>query len=173
MPRILKDHGYDTAIVGKWHMGYLPKFWPNRHGFDEFYGILGGNADYFLHAEGSDLPCFYHNETPIEEYGYMTDLLTAHAVDWLKKRSAKPFFLYLPFTAPHVPLQGPEDRGKPADDRSQARYRTMIERMDQGVGEVLAQLDRMRAAENTLVIFMSDNGAIPVGNNTPLRGFKS
>jgi N-acetylgalactosamine-6-sulfatase len=67
MPRILKDGGYDTAIIGKWHLGYLPKFSPNRHGFDEFYGILGGNADYFTHKEESDLPCFYHNEPMFEE----------------------------------------------------------------------------------------------------------
>ena len=173
MPRILKDQGYDTAIIGKWHMGYLPKFSPNRHGFDEFYGILGGNADYFTHTEESELPCFYHNDKPIQEAGYMTDLLTRHAVEWLRGRSKNPFFLYLPYTAPHLPMQGPEDGGKPADNKSRDRYRAMIERMDKGVGEVLAQLDRMGAADNTLVIFMSDNGAIPVGSNTPLRGFKS
>ncbi len=174
MPRIMKDAGYDTAIIGKWHLGYLPKFSPNRHGFDEFYGILGGNTDYFEHTEGPGLaPCFYHNDKPIEESGYMTDLLTRHAVDWLKGRSDKPFYLYLPYTSPHLPLQGPDDAGKPKDDRSKDRYRKMIERMDRGVGEVLAQLDRMGAAGNTLVIFMSDNGAIPVGRNSPMRGFKS
>jgi arylsulfatase A-like enzyme len=173
MPRILKDNGYDTAIIGKWHLGYLPKFSPNRHGFDEFYGILGGNADYFTHKEESDLPCFYHNDKPIAEDGYMTDLITGHAVDWLRGRSRKPFFLYLPYTAPHLPLQGPDDRDKPPDNKSHDRYRAMIERMDRGVGDVLRQLDRMGAAGNTLVIFMSDNGAIPVGSNARLRGFKS
>ena len=173
MPRIMKAGGYDTAIVGKWHLGYLPKFSPNRHGFDEFYGILGGNADYFEHTEGTDLPCFYHNDKPIEQQGYMTDLLTGHAVEWLKQRSQKPFFLYLPYTCPHIPLQGPDDAGKPLDNKSQERYRKMIERMDHGIGEVLAQLDRMGAAENTLVVFTSDNGAIPVGRNAPFRGFKS
>ncbi len=174
MPQIMKSGGYDTAIVGKWHLGYLPKFSPNRHGFDEFYGILGGNADYFKHTEESDLPCFYHNDKPIQESGYMTDLLTEHAVAWLKRRSAdRPFFLYLPYTAPHLPLQGPDDAGKPPDEKSRERYRKMIERMDHGIGEVLAQIDRMGARENTLVIFTSDNGAIPAGSNTPLRGFKS
>lgn len=174
MPRILKDGGYETAIIGKWHLGYLPKFSPNRHGFDEFYGILGGNADYFTHQEASTLPCFYRNDKPIDEPGYMTDLLTQHAVDWLKKRdSAKPFFLYLPYTAPHLPFQGPDDAGKPPDDKSRDRYRAMIERMDRGVGEVLAQIERMGAKNHTLVIFTSDNGAIPAGSNVPLRGFKS
>jgi N-acetylgalactosamine-6-sulfatase len=173
MPRILKDQGYDTGMFGKWHLGYLPKFSPNRHGFDEFYGILGGNCDYFTHREESALPCFYHNDKPIQEDGYMTDLLTTHAVDWLKQRPGKPFFLYLPYTAPHLPMQGPDDRGKPPDDKSRDRYRAMVERMDQGVGEVLAQVERMGAASRTLVIFMSDNGAIPVGSNAPLRGFKS
>src|SRR5258708_5655440 len=69
MPRILKDHGYDTALIGKWHLGYLPAFSPNRHGFDEFYGILGGNADYFTHKEESDLACFYHNGKPVADRG--------------------------------------------------------------------------------------------------------
>jgi arylsulfatase A len=173
MPRIMKDAGYDTAIIGKWHLGYLPKFSPNRHGFDEFYGILGGNADYFTHREESNLPCFYHNDKPIQKDGYMTDLLTEHAVSWLKQRSKAPFFLYLPYTCPHLPMQGPDDAGKPPDNTSRERYRKMIERMDQGVGEVLAQVDRMGAAENTLLVFTSDNGAIPVGNNAPFRGFKS
>jgi len=174
MPRIFKDGGYDTAIIGKWHLGYLPKFSPNRHGFDEFYGILGGNADYFTHKEESELPCFYHNDKPIEEPGYMTDLLTRHAVAWLQERPKdKPFFLYLPYTAPHLPFQGPEDAGKPADDKSRDRYRSMIERMDRGVGEVLAQIERMGIQDHTLVIFTSDNGAIPAGSNVPLRGFKS
>jgi arylsulfatase A len=173
MPRIMKDGGYDTAIVGKWHLGYLPKFSPNRHGFDEFYGILGGNADYFKHTEGTGVPCFYHNDKPIEQEGYMTDLLTEHAVGWLKLRSSKPFLLYLPYTCPHVPLEGPDDAAKQLDNRSKERYRKMIERMDDGVGKVLAQIDRMGAAENTLVVFTSDNGAIAVGRNSPLRGFKS
>jgi arylsulfatase A len=174
MPRILKDGGYDTAIIGKWHLGYLPKFSPNRHGFDEFCGILGGNADYFTHKEESDLPCFYHNDKPIEEAGYMTDLLTQHSIAWLKQRKKdKPFFLYLAYTAPHLPFQGPDDAGKPPDDKSRDRYRNMIERMDRGVGEVLAQIERMGIKDNTLVIFTSDNGAIPAGSNVPLRGFKS
>jgi arylsulfatase A-like enzyme len=173
LPRILKRSGYDTALIGKWHLGYLPKFSPNKHGFDEFFGILGGNADYFTHKEESDLPCFYHNDRPIQEDGYLTDLLTEHAVGWLKQRSKNPFFLYLPYTCPHLPLEGPEDNGKPPENSSHDRYRRMIERMDRGIGEVLAQVDRMGEAENTLVIFMSDNGAIKVGRNTPFRGFKS
>jgi N-acetylgalactosamine-6-sulfatase len=174
MPRILKDNGYDTAIIGKWHLGYLPKFSPNRHGFDEFYGILGGNADYFTRREeDSDLPCFYHNDKPIEEPGYSTDLFTQHAVSWLKQRSKAPFFLYVPYTAPHLPLQSPDDERAPRDNTSHERYRKMIERMDQGVGELLAQIERMGAAANTLVVFTSDNGAIPAGNNAPFRGFKS
>ena len=173
MPRILKDSGYDTALIGKWHLGYLPKFSPNRHGFDEFYGILGGGADYFTHQEESGLPCFYHNDKPIHQDGYFTDLFTKRAVGWLKQRSKRPFFLYLAYNAPHLPLQGPDDHGKPPDDRSPERYRKMVERLDWGVGEVLSQLDRMGAAENTLVVFTSDNGAIPVGSNSPFRGFKS
>jgi arylsulfatase A-like enzyme len=163
MPRIMKSGGYDTAIVGKWHLGYLPKFSPNLHGFDEFYGILGGNADYFQHTEGTDLPCFYHNDKPIAQEGYMTDLLTGHAVEWLKQRSQKPFLLYLPYTCPHIPLQGPDDAGKPLDNKSYERYRKMIERMDWELARSSPGGSHGRGRENTLVVFTSDNGAIPVG----------
>jgi arylsulfatase A-like enzyme len=158
MPRILKDGGYDTALIGQWHLGYLPKFSPTGHGFDEFYGILGDGADYFTHKEVSVLPCFYHSDKPIQQDGYVTDLFPEPAVAWLKQQSNRPFFLYPAYNAPHLPLQGPDDNGIPRDDHSPERYRKVVERMEWGVGEVLSQLNPMGASENTLVVFTSDNG---------------
>lgn len=176
--RILKTHGYATACVGKWHLGYLPKFWPDKHGFDEFFGILGGNADYFRHVEANGQKVLYHNGKQVDRDGYLTDLIAEHAIHWLRRRKAEPFFLYLAFTAPHTPVQAPEDRDKPVDESNwekgdRATYARMVERMDQMVGAVLEQLDRMGAAENTLVVFLSDNGGYVLSRNEPFRGRKS
>lgn len=169
MPRLLKRAGYDTAIMGKWHLGYLEKFRPSRHGFDEFFGILGGNADYFTHKEESPLPALYHNDKPVQREGYMTDLIARESVRWLKARSRKPFFLYAAFTAPHLPMQAPDGMST----RDHATYIRMVESLDGAVGAIMEQLDRMGAAENTILIFASDNGAIQLGSNGGLRGFKS
>lgn len=169
MASLFKKAGYDTALIGKWHLGYLDKFRPARHGFDEFFGILGGGVDYFTHKEESPLQALYHNDQPIKRDGYLTDVIAQEAVRWLKERSPKPFFLYVPFTAPHLPAQAPV--GPSAQDH--ATYIKMVERLDQSVGTILAQLDRMGQGDNTILMFLSDNGAIKIGSNGPLRGFKS
>ena len=180
LPRLLKDAGYDTACFGKWHLGYPAKFSPNGHGFDEYLGIMGGNSDYFNHREEGGAEVLYRNGKPLDRKGrYLTDLFAEEAVAWLARRSpAKPFFLYLPFNAPHTPIQDP-DAYDPAAGTAPRRqghrptYAKMVERMDARVGDVLAQLRRMGAAENTLVIYHSDNGGDPNGDNGPLRGRKS
>ena len=173
--RMFKSHGYDTACFGKWHLGYLDKFSPNAHGFDEYMGVLGGNSDYFTHIEQSGGPVLYRNGQRIDQKGYLTDLFAEEAIGWLKARGARPFFLYVPFTAPHQPYQGPQDGGRPAlwNNGSRATYASMVERMDYQVGRIVEQLDRMGAAKNTLLIFMSDNGATPPGRNLPFRGVKT
>lgn len=178
MPRALKDAGYDTACFGKWHLGYGPRFSPNAHGFDEYLGILGGNSDYFKHVEEGGAHVLYHNGKEIHRDGqYTTDMFAAEAIRWLKSRGSKPFFLYLPFNAPHTPIQDPDEfdpKTGTAPVRQHVRrvYAKMVEREDRRIGDVLAQLDSMRAANNTLVIFMSDNGGDGNGYNTPLRGRK-
>ena len=178
LPRILKDSGYDTGCFGKWHLGYPKKFWPAAHGFDESFGILGGNADYFTHQEEDGRPVLYRNLDTVERKGYTTDLLAEAAVDWMKRRTEKPFFLYLPFTAPHAPIQDPEGLDPktgtaPWRNGDRKTYAKMVERMDARIGDVLAQLDRMGRAGDTLVLFLSDNGGDPNGDNAPLRGRKS
>jgi len=178
MGQVFKRAGYDTACFGKWHLGYPEKFWPHHHGFDESFGILGGNADYFTHKEEDGRPVLYHNGKIVERAGYTTDLIAEAAIEWLKGRKGKPFFLYLPFTCPHTPIQDPDgfDPAKgtaPWQNGNRKVYAKMVERMDRRVGDVLRQLDRMGAAANTIVIFISDNGGDPNGRNLPLRGRKS
>jgi N-acetylgalactosamine-6-sulfatase len=182
LPRILKDAGYDTACVGKWHLGYLEKFWPSKHGFDHTFTLLGGGADYYTHAEqneGAGQVHLYENGIKTDKKGYLTDLFTEGAVSWLKQRSkSKPFFLYLPYTAPHAPIQDPSDfdaKSGTAPHRNKDRraFAAVVERMDNGVGAVLQQLDAMGVSKDTLVLFLTDNGADPNGRNEPFRGRKS
>ncbi|MCC6861555.1 MAG: sulfatase-like hydrolase/transferase [Bryobacterales bacterium] len=181
LPRILKGAGYETACFGKWHLGYPEPFRPNRHGFDEYFGILGGGADYFTHEEfneGAGRSYLYHNSSRVKRQGYLTDLFAGAALDWLKQPRRRPFFLYLPFTAPHTPIQDPGgfDPGTgtaPVRQGHRPTFGRMVERMDRWVGTVLDQLDSMGVAGRTLVLFLSDNGGDANGSNTPLRGGKS
>jgi len=149
--RMLKDAGYSTAISGKWHLGYEPKFFPLKHGFDSWFGPVGGSADYFHHIEYTGESILYQNDKLVKREGYLTDLLTDEAVGFIQQRQKKPFFLYVAYTAPHTPYQGPNDE-KP--------------------GRILKGLDDAGLADNTLVIFMSDNGANKTGDNSPFSGYK-
>ncbi len=177
--QLLKKAGYATAVCGKWHLGYVPKFSPNRHGFDYAFYTLGGGVDYFHHTEPDGTPMLYLNEKPIQREGYMTDLITEEAVGFLRRQRDKPFFLYVPYTAPHTPYQGPSDKSpkhKTLEEfniGTRAKYAEMVERMDRGIGKILKTLDDRGLAKNTLLIFASDNGANDKGRNYPFRGFKS
>lgn len=175
----LKSAGYATAIIGKWHMGYDPKFNPLDQGFDRFFGILGGNVDFYRHRELSDLPVLLRDRTPTEAKGYMTDLLRDEAVNFIREQqTARPFFLFLSLTAPHFPFQPP---GRPNDPMPTAEqwmkgtrkdYVAMIENMDTAVGTVLGELKARGLERNTLVVFASDHGAMLPGSNAPWRDFK-
>jgi len=105
---LLKQNGYDTALIGKWHLGFRPEWGPNAHGFDQFFGILSGAGDYFIHKNGLGQPDLYENLTPVERHGYITELLTERAVNYVTQRRSAPFFLSLHYTAPHWPWQGPK-----------------------------------------------------------------
>jgi N-acetylgalactosamine-6-sulfatase len=175
--RMLKDNGYDTAITGKWHLGYTPEMSPNAHGFDHAFYILGGNADYYTHKEEDGTNVLYENGKQITQEGYVTDLFGRQAVQWLSKRSSdKPFFLYVPFTSPHSPFQTPNHRDIPKggyNRGTRALYAGMVEAMDAQVGAILAQLDKQKASANTWVIFLSDNGGTGPASNGIYRGKKS
>ncbi len=170
----LKEAGYKMAMLGKWHLGYEKKFRPDQHGFDYSFGNLGYGGDYFYHIEQDeiDLDDFTgaHN---LAENGrevfydgrYMTDLISEKAIEWLEDLDDKsPFFLYLPYTSPHTPMQGPEDdpgrpiRGDEWNLRSRAKYIEMVESLDGGVGKILNYLSDNKLHNETVVIFFSDNG---------------
>jgi arylsulfatase A len=178
----LKAAGYANAIIGKWHMGYEPKFSPLDQGFDRFFGILGGNVDFYRHVELSPLPAFYEDRAPIQREGYMTDLLRDESRRFIREQrtgaSRQPFFLFLSFTAPHFPFQPPHRPGDPMPTPEQwtkgtrANYVAMIENMDDAIGAVMAELRARGMERNTLVVFASDHGAMLPGSNAPWRDFK-
>jgi arylsulfatase A-like enzyme len=181
---LLKKVGYETALIGKWHLGWKPEFGPNRHGYDEFFGILSGAGDYFTHssddfpnADGTfGGPDFWENLTPIQRIGYMTDLLSERAVQFISRRRANPFYLSLHYTAPHSPWEGPEDAaightehgpGPMVAGGSAKIYASMMKSMDAGIGRVLTALRRSGLERRTLVVFTSDNGGERYSYNWP------
>jgi arylsulfatase A-like enzyme len=162
MPQCLKEAGYKTAIIGKWHLGHGDKkYWPNQRGFDYQYGALIGELDYFTHEEHHVLD-WYRDNKPVREEGYTTDLLGNDAVKYIKAQDpAKPFYLYLTFNAPHTPYQAPKDyieRYKNIAEPTRRVYAGMIGCLDDAIGRVVAALDQKGLRENTLILFHSDNG---------------
>jgi arylsulfatase A-like enzyme len=181
---LLKQSGYDTALIGKWHLGFRPEWGPNAHGFDEFFGILAGAGDYFLHQNGLGQPDLYENLTPVERNGYLTDLLTERAVNYVKKSRSAPFFLSLQYTAPHWPWQGPKGGERvPFSDKtpepttmaaggSLELYAQMMKSLDDGVGRVMESIKAAGIDKKTLVIFTSDNGGERFSYLWPFSGRK-
>lgn len=179
---LIKSAGYSTALVGKWHLGYLPQFGPRKSGFDEFYGNMSGAVDHFTHRDMTNNLDFYEDEVPVEKIGYMTDLLTQRAVEYVRRPHKKPFYLSLHYTAPHWPWEGPKDlafsqamKYGPVGFRTGGSikiYAEMMKSMDAGIGRVLDALKASGLDRNTLVIFTSDNGGERFSYNWPFRGQK-
>ena len=181
---LLKKSGYETALVGKWHLGFRPEWGPNAHGFNEFFGVLGGAADYHLHKNPLGEPDLYDNLTPVQRTGYLTDLLTTRAVDYIQRRRSAPFYLSLHYTAPHWPWQdrkGGErvDFAKTSKEPLTMRgggslklYAEMMRSLDDGVGRVMRALKAAGLERNTLVIFTSDNGGERFSYQWPFSGEK-
>jgi arylsulfatase B len=162
MPQCLKQAGYRTAIIGKWHLGHADrKYWPKQRGFDYQYGAMIGELDYFTHSEHGVLDWFRDNE-PVKEEGYTTQLLGKDAVRWIEQQDANtPFYLYLAFNAPHTPYQAPKeyvDRYAAIADPTRRTYAGMIACLDDEIGRVVAALDKKKLRGNTLILFHSDNG---------------
>lgn len=193
---VLKAAGYETALMGKWHLGSKPDEGPQRFGFDHGYGLLAGGCTPFTHRykDGQFSETWHRNGKLIIEEGHVTDLIAREAVQWIEQRGGKPFFLYVPFNAIHVPMQEPEKwlaLNSHLSDAGQRLRGACATHMDYAIGQILAALERKKLRDNTLVVFLSDNGAHPpsanqggpypgdygqmkVGNdNTPLRGHKS
>ena len=178
----LQQAGYATALFGKWHLGYESRYNPIHHGFDRFRGYLSGNVDYFSHVDQMGFYDWWEGDQQVEEPGYVTRLITRHAVQFIEAHQDQPFCLYLAHEAPHYPFQGPNDAAfrvvgeQIGEDREPERvrraYREMVQEMDTGIGEVMQTLERLGLADETLVLFFSDNGATADGSNGALRGFK-
>ena len=178
LPQLLKGAGYATALIGKWHLGYKPEFSPRAHGFDTFWGFKSGYIDYYQHTDGFGKPDLFDNDTPIRADGYSTDLITQHAVQFIAGHKGRPFFLDVSYNAPHWPYQLPDQPSTAIDNarhvmpydeptNTRSEYAKLIERADQGIGHILAALDREGLAANTLVIFTNDNGGEWLSRNNP------
>ena len=182
----LKPAGYKTCIVGKWHLGYEKMYNPVRQGFDEFRGYVSGNIDYISHYDNAGIYDWWHNLELVEEPGYSTDLITKHAVRFIKENQDQPFCLYVAHESPHWPYQGRRSKGDRfegstskevpghgLDPNPKAAFKEMIEVMDEGVGDIIKTLRDLNLQQNTFVFFCSDNGGDPPwGDNGVLRGHK-
>jgi arylsulfatase A-like enzyme len=170
--RMLKNNGYRTALMGKWHLGYKPEFSPIAHGFDEFFGILSGNVDHYSHKENNGEHDLREQDKETFVEGYLTDHLARRSVEFIKRQKDKPFFLYLAFNAVHWPFQRPNrpDTVRTREtwfEGARSDYIEMMQSVDAAVGQVLKTLDQQGVAQDTLVIFTSDNGGERLSDNGP------
>ena len=173
----LKDAGYATALVGKWHLGHDKKFHPLNRGFQEYFGFLGGAHSYTNAKADGNNPVMRGFDV-IDEKEYLTDAFAREALAFIDRNKSKPFFLYLAFNAVHAPLQAPpkyRDRFADITDQRRRTYAAMMSAMDDAIGRVLGTLKENKLEENTLVFFISDNGGPPVNGSTngTLRGYKA
>ena len=185
----LRDAGYETAMVGKWHGGFLPTYGPLKSGWDEFFGCYSGGIDYFSKVSSEGDYDLYDGERTVQDDRYVTDIITERAVDFVARDHDRPWLLNLNFTTPHWPWEGPGDRavsdeltarveaGDPRalfhyDGGSPDVYRTMVESLDTSIGQVLTALRRSGQLQDTLVLFASDNGGERFSHNWPLSGNK-
>ncbi len=188
LAEVLAEAGYATGLVGKWHLGTAPESLPNTQGFDDFYGFRSGCIDYYSHrfywGLGAGMPSFhdlYRNEQEIDESGeYATHLITREAINFIRESRDDPFFLMVSYNAPHYPMHAPPEylerfEGLPAD---RAMHLAMVAAMDDGIGEIVDELDAQGIRGDTVIFFHSDNGATSEdraglgGRNTPFRGYK-
>lgn len=196
LPKALKAAGYDTCLTGKWHLGSKPAWGPNHFGFDHSYGSLAGGVGPWNHfyKEGPFTTTWHRNEQLLEEKGHVTDLITQEAVHWIGRHKDRPFFLYVPFTAVHLPVKEPDEwlAKVPANIEGDVprHYAACIMHLDDAVGRIVSALEKSGQREKTLLVFTSDNGGSTAensdqkypsdnypkgklpGSNAPLRGQK-
>lgn len=178
LPKMLKEAGYATGAFGKWHLGYKDEYNPTKHGFDEYFGELLGHSDYYNHAYYDGTYALRDGLKPVKVEGYLTDLINRRAVEFVRKHAKEPFFLYVPHLAVHCPYQPP---GRPLPSVTKANmydgdrrtYAAMVEKVDEGVGLLLAELEKQGVLENTLFVLSSDNGGERYSDNRPLFHHKS
>ena len=182
LPQLLHNHGYATALIGKWHLGWTPASSPNAHGFDYFFGFKSGYIDFYRHTVGGDSPVhedLFENDRPVSVDGYMTDLITERSIRFIEQNAHRPFFVDVAFNAPHWPYQRPDQPSTAAGGarhmtafdeptNTRADYVAMVERVDLSVGRILAAIDKAGLRHNTIVIYTNDNGGEWLARNTPL-----
>lgn len=178
----LKEAGYVTGMVGKWHLGNADKFHPLHRGFQEYFGFLGGAHSYFVNdnrGTKGQVNAVLRGFAPVDEKEYLTDAFAREATAFIDRHQKEPFFLYLTFNAVHTPMHATDkylSRFKNVTDEKRRTYCAMMSAMDDAIGAVLAKLDEAKLTENTLVMFVSDNGGpqpANASNNSPLRGNKA
>ncbi|MCD6395586.1 MAG: arylsulfatase, partial [Planctomycetes bacterium] len=190
----LRRKGYSTAISGKWHMGSPPECVPTKFGFQSSYGYFAGQIDPYTHLYKTGTKTWHRNDELFEEAGHATDLITDEAVRIIRGRHGKPFFLYVAYSVPHYPLHEPDewlDMYKDIESESRRWYAASVTHMDAGIGKIVQAVDNAGLRGNTLIVFVSDNGAqkswhsetqykgryankphTVLGDNRPLRGWK-
>ena len=183
LPSLLQGAGYRTALIGKWHLGYPPTFGPLQSGYEEFFGPMSGGVDYFSHHSSAGHHDLYFGEESHTEEGYLTDLLSQRAVDYVNRMATQdaPFLLSLHYTAPHWPWETRDDQALSEEVKSNLfhlhggnihQYRRMIHHMDEGIGWLVEALRANGQLDNTLIVFTSDNGGERFSDNWPLVGGK-
>jgi arylsulfatase A-like enzyme len=179
LPQLLKNNGYRTGLVGKWHLGYMDSQSPQAHGFDDFFGFKSGYLDYYQHTNGAGDADLWENGRIVDEEGYLTDLITRRSVEFIERNADVPFFLSVQYNAAHWPYQPPDMPSvarenathlQPHSEDTSTRedYAAMLERADTGIGEILTALEAAGLTSNTLVIFTNDNGGEWLSRNAPL-----
>ena len=176
--KMLRGANYGTAVFGKWHLGYRPEFNPTAHGFDEYFGVLLGHADFYTKTYKDGTYHLYEGTAPAKADGYLTDLINERAVRYIESRKQEPFFMYVPYNAVHWPFMvpdAPDSRMDPENPYKGTRddYRRMLKRIDDGIGMMLAALEKSGVADDTLFIFSSDNGGERLSDNRPLFNHKT
>jgi arylsulfatase A-like enzyme len=197
IPQVLKRAGYATGMYGKWHLGYQAPHLPSHFAFDDFRGLLTGDGDHISHVSRSGTDDWYHNDEIKKEEGYTTELITKHSINFMRENKDKPFFLYVSHLAIHFPWQAPgedahrvvgkdywslEKLGPHPEGAVTPVVQAMVEAVDDSVGEIIAAVRELGIAENTFVIFTSDNGGYlnyadkfdgEISSNAPYRGQKT
>jgi len=177
-PKRLQKAGYVTGCVGKWHLGAADAFHPNNRGFDYFYGFLGGGHDYFRidmtqPVKEAYLQGLIRNKRPADFEGYLTTALSRDAAKFVTDNKEKPFFLYVAYNAPHMPLQAPKEdiaRYAHIKERKRRIYAAMVDLMDRGIGDVITAVEENGLRDNTLMFFLADNGGPLASEKTPKGG---
>ena len=175
---LIKQSGYETYLVGKWHLGFKPQFNPLKNGFDYFFGFHGGGIDYISHTDPHGNNDLYENYSSIKKDGYLTDIWADKAIEIIDQPHSKPFFLAVMFNAPHWPWQGPGAKPYPASEGQWTKggtpeiYASIVKSLDSAVGTIINALDKNDLSKNTIVIFTSDNGGERFSDNGIYKGNK-